>query len=114
MTLSAYKSSRRRYPLESTDQSGDRELSWADVIGSEQSDEQMLEWSFSMSMMIVAHRVGTERNVAWRDDASCSCVNIRQRLCRFMLAWSLPPSLGYTSHCLISASGLVPRQLGQK
>ena len=57
-----------------------------DAIGSERSDERMLERSFSMSMMIVAHRAGTERKVAWRDDASCSCVNMGQRLCRFMLA----------------------------
>ena len=57
-----------------------------DAIRSEQSDEQMLEWSFLMSMMIVAHRVGMERNVVQRDNASCSCVNMGQRLCRFMLA----------------------------
>ena len=47
------------------DQCGDRESSSADVIRSEQSDERMSEQSFLMSMMIVAHRVGTERNVAW-------------------------------------------------
>ena len=43
------------------DQCGDGELSWVDVIGSGRS--------FSMSMMIMAHRVGTERNVAQRDIA---------------------------------------------
>ena len=57
-----------------------------DAIGLERSDEQMLERSFLMSMMIAACRVGTERNVAWRDNASCSCVNTGQRLCGFMLA----------------------------
>ena len=71
--------------MELTDRCGDRELSWADAIGSEWSDERMLEWSFSMSMMIMACRAGTERNVAWRDDASCSCENMGQRLCRFTL-----------------------------
>ena len=64
------------------DQRGDGESSWADVIGS----ERMLEWSFSMSTMIMVHGAGTERNVAWRDDASCSCMNMGQRLCGFMLA----------------------------
>ena len=54
------------------DQCGDGESSWADVIGSERSDEWMSEQSFLMSMMIAARRAGTERNVAWRDDASCS------------------------------------------
>ena len=72
------------------DQCGDRELSWVDAIGSEQSDEwmseRMSEQSFSLSMMIVARRAGTERKVAWRDDASCSCVNTGWRLCGFMLA----------------------------
>ena len=77
---------RRRKPLELMDQCGDRELSWADAIRSEQSDEWMLEWSFSMSMMIVVCRVGTERKVVQRDNASCSCVNMGWRLCRFMLA----------------------------
>ena len=72
--------------MELTDQCGDGELSWVDVIESEQSDERMLEQSFLMSMMIVVRRVGMERNVAWRDDASCSCMNTRWRLCGFMLA----------------------------
>ena len=49
--------------MESMDQRGDRESSWADVIGSEWSDEWMSEWSFLMSIMIVACRAGTERNV---------------------------------------------------
>ena len=39
-----------------------------------------------MSIMIVAWRMGMERNVAQRDDASCSCMNMGQRLVRFMLA----------------------------
>ena len=68
------------------DQCGDGELSWADAIGSEWSDKRMSEWSFSMSMMIAACRVGMERNVMQRDDASCSCVNMGWRLCRFTLA----------------------------
>ena len=68
------------------DQCGDGELSWADAIRLERSDEWMSEQSFSMSMMIAACRVGVERNVVWRDDASCSCVDMGQRLCRFMLA----------------------------
>ena len=73
------------------DQRRDRESSWADAIGSEWSDERMSEWSFSMSMMIAACRVGTERKVAWRDDASCSCMNMGQRLCGFMLAYHFLP-----------------------
>ena len=72
--------------MESTDQHGDGESSWADAIGLEQIDEQMLEQSFSMSMMIAVRRAGTERNVVWRDNASCSCVNMGQRLCGFTLA----------------------------
>ena len=79
-------SSRRRKPSESTDQHGDGESSRADVIRSEWSDERMSEQSFLMSMMIVVCRAGNEKNVAWRDDASCSCVNMGQRLCGFMLA----------------------------
>ena len=57
-----------------------------DAIGSEQSDEWMLEQSFSMSMIVAAHRVGTERNVVQRDNTSCSCVNMGWRLCGFTLA----------------------------
>ena len=68
------------------DQCGDRELSWVDAIGSEWSDEWMSERSFLMSMKIVVCRAGTERNVVWRDDASCSCMNMGQRLCGFTLA----------------------------
>ena len=56
------------------------------MIRSEQSNKQMLEWSFLMSMMIAACRVGMERNVVQRDNASCSCVNMGWRLCGFMLA----------------------------
>ena len=72
--------------MELMDQCGDGELSWVDAIGSEWSDERMLKQSFLMSMMIAARRVGMERNVAQRDDASCSCMNIGWRLCGFMLA----------------------------
>ena len=72
--------------MESTDQHGDGELSWVDAIGLEQGHKQMLEQSFSMSMMIAVRRVGTERNVAQRDNASCSCMNTGWRLCGFMLA----------------------------
>ena len=72
--------------MELMDQREDGESSLADAIRSEQSDEWMSEQSFSMSMMIMACRAGTERNVAWRDDASCSCMNMGRRLCRFMLA----------------------------
>ena len=68
------------------DHCGDGESSWADAIRSEWSDEWMLEQSFSMSMMIMTHRVGMERDVVQRDNASCSCVNMGQRLCRFTLA----------------------------
>ena len=68
------------------DQCGDRELSWVDAIRLEWSDKWMLEQSFLMSMMIMVCRAGNERNVAWRDDASCSCMNTGQRLCGFMLA----------------------------
>ena len=56
------------------------------VMGSDWSEAWILEWSFSVSMMIAAWRMGTERNVVQRDDASCSCVNMGQRLVRFMLA----------------------------
>ena len=68
------------------DQHRDGELSWVDVIGLEQSDKRMLEQSFSMSMMIAVCRAGTERKVARRDNASCSCMNTGQRLCGFTLA----------------------------
>ena len=68
------------------DQHGDGELSCADVFGLEQCVERMSEWSFLMSMMIMVHRVGMERNVVLRDNASCSCMNMGWRLCGFMLA----------------------------
>ena len=68
------------------DQCEDGELSWADVIILEQSEDWISEWSFSMSIMIMAQRTGMERNGAQRDDASCSCVNTGQRLVGFMLA----------------------------
>ena len=67
------------------DQHGDRELNWADAMGSDQSKDRILEWSFLVSIMTPAWRMGTERNVAWRDDASCSCMNTGWRLVRFML-----------------------------
>ena len=67
------------------DQCGDRESSWTDAMGSDRSEDWMSEWSFLVSMMIVAWRTGTERNVARRDDASCSCMNMGWRLVGFML-----------------------------
>ena len=67
------------------DQCGDGESSWMDAIGSDQSEDRILEWSFSVSIMIAVWRMGTERNVTQRDDASCSCVNMGQRLVGFML-----------------------------
>ena len=68
------------------DQCGDRESTWADAIGSGGSEDRMSEWSFSMSIMIMVGRTGTERNVTQRDDASCSCMNMGQRFVGFMLA----------------------------
>ena len=68
------------------DQCGDRESSWTDAMGSDQSEDWILEWSFSVSIMIAAQRMGTERKVAWRDEASCSCMNMGWRLVGFMLA----------------------------
>ena len=68
------------------DQCGDGELSWMDAMGSDRSEDQISEWSFLVSIMIVAWRMGAERNVAQRDEASCSCVNMGQRLVGFMLA----------------------------
>ena len=68
------------------DQHGDRESSWTDAMGSDRSEDWMSKWSFSVSIMIMVQRTGTERNVAQRDDASCSCMNTGQRLVGFMLA----------------------------
>ena len=68
------------------DQSGDGELSWTDAMGLDQSEDWMSEWSFSVSVLITVWRMGTERNVTQRDDASCSCMNKGQRLVGFMLA----------------------------
>ena len=68
------------------DQHGDGELSWVDAMGLDQSEDRISEWSFLVSIMIAVWRMGMERNVAWRDDASCSCMNTGQRLVRFMLA----------------------------
>ena len=64
---------------------GDRELSWMDAMGSDRGEDWMSEWSFSVSIMITAWRTGMERNVAQRDDASCSCVKMGWRLVGFML-----------------------------
>ena len=58
------------------DQCGDGELSWMDAMGLDRSEDQMSEWSSSVSIMIVAQR----------DDASCSCMNMGWRLVGFMLA----------------------------
>ena len=77
-----------------TDQHRDGESSWTDAMGLDQSEDQISEWSTSVSIMIAAWRMGTERNVAQRDEASCSCMNMGWRLVRFMLAYLLPPSLG--------------------
>ena len=77
---------KRRNPLELTDQCGDGESSWMNAMGLDQSEDQILEWSFLVSIMIVMQRMGTERNVAWRDDTSCSCMNTGWRLVKFMLA----------------------------
>ena len=68
------------------DQRRDGELSWTDAMGLDQSKDWILEWSFSVSIMIAVRRTGTERKVARRDEASCSCVNTGRRLVRFMLA----------------------------
>ena len=61
-------------------------MSWTDAMGLDQSEDWISEWSFLVSIMIAAQRTGTERNVTQRDDANCSCVNMGQRLVRFMLA----------------------------
>ena len=68
------------------DQCGDGESSWTNAMGSDWSEDWMLEWSFLVSMMIVAWRMEMERTVAQRDDASCSCMNMGWRLVGFMLA----------------------------
>ena len=54
-------------------------------MGSDRSEDQISEWSFSVSIMITVWRTGTERKVTQRDEASCSCVNTGQRLVGFML-----------------------------
>ena len=56
-----------------------------DAMGLDRSEDRILEWSFSVSIMIAARRTGMERNVARRDEASCSCVNTGQMLVGFML-----------------------------
>ena len=68
------------------DQHRDGESSWMDAMGEDQSEDQISEWSFSVSIMIVARRMWMERKVAWRDEASCSCMNTGRRLVGFMLA----------------------------
>ena len=68
------------------DQCRDGGSSWMDAMGSDWSEDWISEWSFSVSIMIAVRRTGMERKVAWRDEASCSCMNTGQRLVRFMLA----------------------------
>ena len=68
------------------DQHRDGESSWMDGMGSDWSEDQILEWSFSVSIMIAVQRTGMERNVSQRDEASCSCMNMGWRLVGFMLA----------------------------
>ena len=68
------------------DQHGDGESSWTDAMGSDRSEDRISEWSFLVSIIIVAWRTGMERKVAQRDEASYSCVNTGRRLVRFMLA----------------------------
>ena len=68
------------------DQHRDRESSWTHAMGSDWSEDQISEWSFLVSIIIAAQRTGMERKVAWRDEASCSCVNTGWRLVGFMLA----------------------------
>ena len=67
------------------DQHGDGESSWMDAMGLDQSEDQISEWSFLVSIMIMARRTGMERKVAQRDEASCSCMNTGRRLVGFML-----------------------------
>ena len=40
--------------MESADQHGDGELTWTDAMVLDQSEDRMLEWSFLVSIMIVA------------------------------------------------------------
>ena len=68
------------------DQHRDGESSWTDAMGLDWGEDRISEWSFSVSIMIAAQRTGTERNVAQRDEASCSCMNTGRRLVGFMLA----------------------------
>ena len=79
--------------MESMDQHGDGELSWIDAIRSEERDKQMSEQRFSMSIMIMVWRTGMERNITQRDDASCSCMNMSQKLVRFTYAGIIASSL---------------------
>ena len=72
--------------MESMDQRRDGESSWMDAMGLDWSEDQILEWSFLMSIMITAWKTGTERKVTQRDEANCSCVNTGWRLVGFMLA----------------------------
>ena len=57
-----------------------------EVIGSDWSVDQILEWSLSTSMMIALQRTGKYSEVAWREDMSCLKVNTGQRLFGFMVA----------------------------
>ena len=55
------------------------------MIGSDQSANQILEWSLSTSIMIAAWRTGKYSEVAWREAISCLEVNTGQRLFGFMV-----------------------------
>ena len=68
------------------DQCRDGELSWMDAMGLDWSEDWILEWSFLVFIMTAAWRMGTERTVTWRDEASCSHMNTGRRLVRFILA----------------------------
>ena len=68
------------------DEHRDGELSWMDAMRSDRSEDWISEWSFLVSIMIAVRRMGMERNVARRDEASCSCMNMGWRLVGFMLA----------------------------
>ena len=48
--------------------------------------ETMSAWSHSVSMISEPHRAGSQKVVAWWDEASCSSVNMGRRFCRLILA----------------------------
>jgi len=64
---------------------GVRLSSQEEVIGSDQSADQILEWSLSTSIMIAVQRIGKYSEVAQREAISCSEVNMGQRLFGFMV-----------------------------